>query len=125
MTFSVKAMPRADFDVWIAAIRSGETPAPSVPAGGEVLKLKAANTAYDKKDLTVTAGQPFTIDFANDDTISHNVAIYQGDKNLFRGALFTGPGTTKYAVDALPPGQYTFICDVHPIPAMTGTLTVK
>jgi cytochrome c oxidase subunit 2 len=125
MTFSVKAVPRADFDAWIAAIRSGETPAPSVAAGGEVLKLKAANTAYDVKDLTATAGQPFTIDFTNDDTFAHNVAIYEGDKNLFRGALFTGPGTTKYAVGALPAGTYTFICDVHPIPAMTGTLTVK
>lgn len=125
MTFSVKAMPRAAFDAWIAAIRSGATPAPSVPAGGEVLKLKAANTTFDAKALTATAGQPFTIDFTNNDAFAHNVAIYQGDKNLFRGALLTGPGTTHYVVTALPPGQYTFICEVHPIPAMTGTLTVK
>ena len=29
------------------------------------------------------------------------------------------PGVT------LPAGTYTFICKVHPIPAMTGELTVK
>ena len=125
MTFSVQAMPRADFDAWIAAIRSGATPAPSVPAGGEVLKLAATQTAFDKKDLSATAGQPFTIDFTNNDTFAHNVAIYQGDTLFSRGAFFTGPGATQYAVDALPAGEYTFICDIHPIPAMTGKLTVK
>jgi len=125
MTFSVRAMPRSDFDAWTAAIRSGETPAPSVPAGGEVLKLAATKTAFDLKDLSATAGQPFTIAFTNNDTIQHNVAIYQGDTLFYRGAFFTGPGTTQYAVNALPAGEYTFICDIHPIPAMTGKLTVK
>jgi cytochrome c oxidase subunit II len=124
MRFSVKAVTRADFDAWIAAMRSGATPAPSVAAGGQVLKLTAANIAFDKKDLSATAGQPFAIDFTNNDSIQHNVAIYQGSKNLFRGAFFAGPGTTHYVVDALPAGQYTFVCDIHPT-AMTGTLTVK
>jgi len=64
MTFSVQAMPRADFDAWIAAIRSGATPAPSVPAGGEVLKLAATQTAFDTHDLTATAGKPFAIRYA-------------------------------------------------------------
>ena len=125
MTFSVQAMPRPAFDSWLATVQAGGTPAPSVPAGGAVLNLTAANVAFDKKDLEAAAGQPFTIEMTNNDAIQHNVAIYQGDKALFHGALFMGPGKTSYVINALPPGEYTFICDVHPIPAMTGKLTVK
>jgi cytochrome c oxidase subunit 2 len=125
MTFSVQAMSRANFDAWLAATAAGETPQPSVPAGGAVLKLSATNTEFSTHDLQATAGQPFTIEFTNNDAIAHNVAIFKGDQPLFHGALFTGPGTTSYVIDALPAGEYTFICDVHPLPAMTGKLTVK
>jgi len=125
MTFSVLAMSRDKFDAWIAAIQAGATPGPSVPAQGAALEISAKGTAFSTKALEATAGQPFTIDFANNDDIPHNVAIYDGDKELFRGEIITGPKTITYAVDALPAGEYTFICDVHPIPAMTGKLTIK
>ena len=36
-----------------------------------------------------------------------------------------GPGEVTYLYTALPAGTYDFICSVHPIPNMTGTLTVK
>ena len=39
--------------------------------------------------------------------------------------LVTTIGDANYVIDGLDPGTYTFICSVHPIPAMTGTLTVK
>ena len=70
--------------------------------------------------------QPFTIELTNNDDLDHNVGIYQGEKEIFRGDEFKGPGETMtYAIAALEPGEYTFICDIHPGPAMTGTLTVK
>jgi len=118
-------MSRADFDAWIAAVRSGQTPAPSVPSGGTVLKIAADNIAFDVKELTAPAGQPFTIVFNNQEAVSHNVAIYKGTEPIFNGAFITGPATITYVVDALPAGEYIFTCDVHPIAAMTGTLTVK
>ena len=34
-------------------------------------------------------------------------------------------GEITYEIPPLDPGTYTFICSVHPIPAMTGTLTVE
>ena len=125
MTFNVEAMPRTDFDAWVAAIRSGETPAPSVPAEATVLKVSADNTAFDTKALEVAAGQPFKIEFANNEDVDHNVGIWKDDEEIFRGEVFAGPATETYVVDALPAGEYTFICDIHPVPAMTGTLTVK
>jgi cytochrome c oxidase subunit 2 len=123
MTFRVWAMSRADFDKWTTAIRAGETPAPSVAAVGGVLKVSAKNTAFDTKSLETTADQPFKIEFTNDDSFTHNVGIWNGSEEVFRGEIFSGPATKTYDVKGLPKGDYTFVCDVHP--AMTGTLTVK
>ena len=127
MTFTVEAMSRADFDAWVEAIRSGETPPPpSVGAEAPVLKLSAKDIAFDTHELEVAAGQPFKIEFTNHDDVDHNVGIYKGEEEIFRGDEFSGPDeTVTYVIDALEPGDYTFICDVHPGPAMTGTLTVK
>jgi cytochrome c oxidase subunit II len=125
MTFSVEAMSRADFDAWLEAKRVGATPAPSIAAEAPVLKITAKDTAFDTHALEVAANQSFKIEFTNDDSIEHNVGIYKGNDEVFKGAYFAGPGTTTYVVNGLPTGEYTFICDIHPVPAMTGTLTVK
>lgn len=126
MTFSVEAMSRPDFDAWIAAIRSGETPAPSVAAEAPVLKVSARDTAFDTHELEVAAGQSFKIEFTNnDDGVDHNVGIWKDNEELVRGEVFKGPGSMTYVVSSLEAGDYTFICDIHPLPAMTGTLTVK
>ena len=124
MTFTVDALSREDFDAWIAAKRSGETPAPSVPAEATILKVSAKDTAFDTHELEVAAGQPFKIEFTNLDDLKHNVGIWKDDEEIFRGEIIAA-GTTTYVVPALPAGEYTFICDVHPLPAMTGTLTVR
>ncbi|MEP7040930.1 MAG: cytochrome c oxidase subunit II [Chloroflexota bacterium] len=126
MTFSVQAVSRADFDIWIEAARSGESPPPpSVGADAPVLKLSAANIAFDTHDLEVAAGQAFKIELVNNDDVDHNVGIYKGDDELFRGNAVSAGKTVTYLVDALEAGEYTFTCDFHPGPAMTGTLTVK
>ena len=36
-----------------------------------------------------------------------------------------GGQTADYQYPKLEAGEYVFICSVHPIPGMTGTLTVK
>jgi hypothetical protein len=38
------------------------------------------------------------------------------------GALITGPDSAEYAIPALPPGEYYFLCIVHP--DMNGTVVV-
>jgi plastocyanin len=109
--------------------------APSASAsggGGEVsaeLKLVAKDVKFDVSSLTAPANTAFTITFTNDDSVPHNVAIFEGSdangKNVFRGTIFPGPGKTMtYQVPALPAGSYYFHCDVHPT-TMYGTLTVK
>jgi plastocyanin len=93
--------------------------------GGTVLKIKAQNIAFDVSSLSAPAGQPFQIDFDNEDQgTQHDVAIKDASGALpFRGDLVTGIAQTTYNVPALPAGTYTFMCVVHP--AMTGTLDVR
>ena len=106
----------------------GATPAPaSLPPGVEPQALVALNFAFDKKELTVKAGQPFAITLDNQDPAGtpHNVQIKDASGNsLADPTPVDGGSKTTYTYDALPAGTYTFICRVHPIPAMTGTLTV-
>ncbi|MEX1070533.1 MAG: cytochrome c oxidase subunit II [Chloroflexota bacterium] len=127
MTFAVQAMPPADFDAWLAAAASATpTPAASVPPNLPFVELTADNIEFSVLELQVPAGEPFIIRFTNAEGVDHNVSIHDGETTLFKGAKVTGPDVTvDYVVPALDAGEYTFICDFHPIPAMTGTLTVR
>ena len=116
-------------DCWNPASGGGATPAPaeSLPADA-VVKLVALNVAFDKTELTVPAGEKFGIDLDNQDApgLPHNVEIRSSD-----GTVISNPPTidggveTTYVYDALDAGTYTFICNVHQIPQMTGTLKVQ
>ncbi len=100
------------------------TVTPSEPAGNTV-KIVAQNIAFDVTSVEVPAGQPFTIEFDNQDAgVPHNVAItdHMGTE-VFKGEIFNGVATKMYEVPALPAGDYTFHCTVHP--NMTGTLTAS
>ena len=127
MTFAVQAMAPADFDAWLATAASATpTPAASVPPDVHVAELTADNIAFSVQELQVPAGEPFIIRFTNAEGVDHNVSIYDGETALFTGSTVTGPDVTvDYLFGPLEPGEYTFICDFHPIQAMTGTLTVR
>jgi plastocyanin len=92
------------------------------------LTVVAKDVAFDKHELQVTGGKAFTIDFKNQDPagVSHNIQIKDAAGNVVQDEATIDGGTEKvYSFNALQPGTYTFICKVHPIPNMTGTLTVK
>lgn len=117
----------------VPACWSGSTatqgPTESLPPDAEVLKIAAEGVTFDVKELTVGADKVFGIDFNQKDPAGfggHNVEIRdQSGKTVFDGAVIKDPAEVTYSVPALPAGTYTFICRIHPIPAMTGTLTVK
>ena len=127
MTFSVQAMSRANFDQWLADGKAGRTPPPSVEPGGEVLELTAADIAFDKHELRVAADTAWTLRFTNEEAIIHNVVIVDANnEEVFRSGDLTGPDAAgDFAVPPLPAGEYTFYCEYHPVPEMTGTLTVE
>lgn len=127
MTFSVEAMSRQAFDEWLAAGRAGETPAPSAEPEGQVVEVTADQIRFEPLELRAPADQPWTLRFTNAESVVHNVVIYDAENNeVFRSGDLTGPDATQdFAVPALPAGEYTFICEYHPVPDMTGTLIVE
>ena len=127
MTFSVQAMSRANYDQWLADGKAGRTPPPSVEPGGEVMELTAADIAFDKHELRVAADTAWTLRFTNEEDIIHNVVIVDANnEEVFRSGDLTGPDAAgDFAVPPLPAGEYTFYCEYHPVPEMTGTLTVE
>jgi cytochrome c oxidase subunit 2 len=128
MTFSVQALATADWDAWLAGGGGSGSPSPAPSAGPDltVVELTADQIAFDVQELSVPAGEPFIIRFTNAESVIHNVSIYDGETRLFEGSTITGPdATVDYVVPALEPGEYTFICDIHPVAEMTGTLTVN
>jgi plastocyanin len=108
--------------VSLAGEEEGGGPGPGGPGGA--VHLVAANIAFDPTALTAPAGAPFTIAFDNQDTVQHNVQIFDnpdfGGTPLFDGDLVTGPAQVAYEVPALDAGTYFFRCVVHP--PMTGQI---
>jgi plastocyanin len=106
-----------------AAVPAETPPASGDPAGAWIA-VSAEHIAFEERELSVPSNRPFTIVFENRDPSQHNIAILAGNaggERQFEGAIFDGPATRWYAVPALAPGTYRFVCDVHPT-GMNGTL---
>lgn len=106
------------------------SPAASGGGGGAGADLTviAKDVSFNTHDLTIAGNKPFTIAFKNQDPagVAHNIQIKDAAGNVVQDqATIDGGKEVVYSFNALAPGTYTFICKVHPIPNMTGTLTVK
>jgi mono/diheme cytochrome c family protein/plastocyanin len=104
------------------------TPAPSVPPDAVTLEMTASGIAFLTKSLEAPAGQSFAIEFINQDPpgVIHDVDIRETDGTTVvqDQPTIDGGETATYVYEPLEAGEYVFICSIHPIPAMTGTLTV-
>jgi plastocyanin len=85
------------------------------------------NITFDKKELTTPAGEPFTIEFDNqDDGQMHDVDIRDAAGTVIKDQpTVTGPAQETYQYEPLEAGEYVFICSIHPIDQMTGQLIVE
>ena len=99
------------------------TPPPDAP----IIEVVAEGFEFDVKDVEAPANTTFVIHFENkDQSIPHDVDIRLADGTpVADNPLVNTVGVADYVIEPLVAGTYTFICSVHPIPAMTGTLTVK
>jgi plastocyanin len=105
-----------------------QQPPASAPAAGN--SIAASNSEFNTDTLVLEGGGTTTIEFTNEDTFDHNVALYENEADglaqenpVFQGDLISGTSTT-YEFDSPPPGDYYFQCDVH-AQSMNGTATVK
>ena len=90
----------------------------STPSGSDL--------AYNQKSASANAGS-VTVDFQNNQAISHDVAIQKGSSGPIIGQTdLVSSGSASTTVN-LTPGSYTFFCTVpgHREAGMVGTLTVK
>lgn len=120
MTFEVQAMPREEFDAYLEALASGETPPPSGDCETTIQLAAVASLQFDADAIEAPAGEDFCIEFTNDDSVPHDVGIPDID---FNGDDVQPGESTTYLIPAMEAGDYTFICTLHP-QAMVGDLTV-
>ena len=100
-----------------AAAGGGSTVNISTPSGTDL--------AYNQKDVSAKAGS-VTIDFQNNESISHDVAVEDSSGMQVGATALVSSGSATATVD-LTPGTYAFFCTVpgHRQAGMEGTLTVK
>ena len=107
---------------------SGEPPGSGGPGGpppAADVTVEAIGIAFVQTSFTAPAGTPFNLALDNQDAgVPHNVAFQDASgADVWTGDIFNGVETRVYDVPALPAGQYTYICSVHP--NMTGTATLR
>ena len=128
MVFEVRALTQEQFATWYEEQRASAQPsgAPaSLPPNATLLDITAEGVKFDKSQLEAPAGQPFGITFNNnDESIPHDVAISGEGGLLFNGEDVPSVGEIQYVVPPLDPGEYQFLCTIHP-QQMTGNLSVK
>lgn len=100
------------------------------PSGGDGLSVTAANVAFNTNEIELPAGEEAQIDFVNEDSLEHNISIYETQTDgvafesaLFEGEIIDGGDSITYSVPALEKGDRYFQCDVHP--NMSGTASIK
>jgi plastocyanin len=90
------------------------------------IEVSAADLAFSTDALEL-APSGTLVNFANEDTQPHNIAIYPTEEELttalFKGEIVNGGGSRVYEVGELEPGKYYFHCDVHP--TMSGDAIVE
>ena len=114
-------------DCWSGTAGGSQAPTETLPPDATVLKLTAQTFAFSTLELEAPAGEVFGIELDNqDDGVNHDVDIRDASGTTIADTKdFFGVATQTYTYAPLDAGTYTFICSIHPIPGMTGTLTVK
>ncbi len=109
---------------------SSSTTSTSQQAGGpggtvDISADPTGQLAFEQKTVTSKPG-PVKIDFTNQSPVGHDVKIQDSSGKVLGGTNLVSGGKASATVD-LPPGTYTFFCDVpgHEQAGMKGTLTVK
>jgi plastocyanin len=91
---------------------------------GGTVEISADDLEFDVATIEAPAGEAFTVVFTNEEAAQHNFAVYteEGGDVIVQGDFIGEGETDEVEVPALDPGEYFFVCDVHP--DMTGSVVV-
>jgi plastocyanin len=117
----------------VLAACGGTTASPSDDnsGGGTVavvngaVDISADDLAFDANVIQATAGEAFTVTFTNNEGVPHNFSVYteEGGDAIVQGDIINEGETDEVEIGALEPGEYYFVCDLHP--EMNGTIVVE
>ena len=134
MTFTVKAVARPAFEKFIEELSGdncqGDESQPAaehkVTSPNNQIRFVEPDSGDQERCIKVPADTPVKIEYSNGGGQPHNIAVISGSPSNPEKTHFGLPdakvipdGTITYDVPALPAGEYTFFCQVHPI--MSGT----
>jgi len=90
------------------------------------VEVAADDLAFNVETITAPAGESFTVTFTNNEAVPHNFSVYteEGGQEIAIGNVINEGETDEITIEGLEPGEYFFVCDVHPT-EMTGTLVVE
>lgn len=94
---------------------------------GAAVTIVASGVAFDTDTLELKADTETTVTLDNQDSVPHNLSIYEDDsaeQDLYVGAEVAAGATADNDIPGLKAGEYFFRCDLHPS-SMTGTVTVE
>jgi plastocyanin len=101
---------------------SSAAPASSAPAsGGSTVKVSMKNIAFNPDTVTVNTGT--TVEWTNDDSVSHDVTKKSGPGPDFSSGNGNLGGGDTYKQTFNTPGTIEYVCTVHP--GMKGKVVVK
>ena len=107
----------------VAACGGPSAPVDAAPFTGKEATVVAVNISYDPDEVKLPAGFPLRIVLDNrDGGVPHDIKVFQGGTTIAQSPIVTGPATSEVRFGPLAPGDYQFMCTVHP--NMLGTLTV-
>jgi cytochrome c oxidase subunit II len=130
MTFSVKAVGRAEFDKWFQNFEPPKAKCDDTSTASNAVTIHSVPNAAEFADhcAYAKAGSPTTVTFQNGGGLQHNVAVYEGELatggKLIKAGKIIDKGTNVFEVPALKAGgDYNYFCQVHP--TMEGRFVVS
>ncbi|MGE3983630.1 MAG: cupredoxin domain-containing protein [Dehalococcoidia bacterium] len=115
--------------VYVEKAASADADGGEAPSGPVTVTIVGKNILFETRSVTAAAGAEVTVTFDNEDAgVLHNIHFFANrnrSASLAQSPVKPGPAqdVVKFTAPSAP-GNYPFICDVHP-DTMTGNLVVR